>query len=547
MSFPPVLHFLAGLCIITTCMAVHAAGQSAENRSPRVETENGTVEGVDVSGVRFFHGIPFAQPPVGNLRWREPLPVENWPGVLETKGFRDMCMQLPVFGDMVFRSSGMSEDCLYLNIWTPAKSPDENLPVLVYYYGGGFIAGDGSEGRYDGESMARNKGVVTITVNYRLGVFGFLSHPGLTEESPFNASGNYGLLDQAMALQWVKDNIGAFGGNPDHITIAGESAGSVSVSALMASPLSRDLVAGAIGESGSILGTLPPVALDEGEHNGITFMESTEAASLDELREMPAEDILQAAGKPGLPRFAPTVDGHFFPKPPLEIYEAGEQSDIPLFIGWNSLEMNYRMIFGEDEPTPETYLKKIEELYPEHYKHITELYPGSNTEEVLESATDLAGDRFIGYSTWKWSDIHAETTGQPVYRYYYAHPRPPMKEKYAEEMGDNSPDEENSDPLPEPEGAVHAAEIEYIMGNLHHNDVYEWTEDDVRVSDIFQGYAANFIINLDPNSPGVPVWTAVNRGDNPKVVHIGKQTFLMDEMHAKRYKFLDQIANPAAE
>ena len=230
----------------------------------QVKTANGVVEGVtEKSGIRAFRGIPFAAPPVGDLRWKPPQPVKNWEGVRQADKFGPRAMQRPIFGDMNFRSDGMSEDCLYLNVWTPAKSGDERLPVLVYFYGGGFMAGDGSEPRYDGASMAR-KGIVAVTVNYRLGVFGFLAHPELTGESPHHASGNYGLLDQNAALRWVRRNIAAFGGDPDKVTIAGESAGSVSVSAQMASPLSKDLIAGAIGESGSLMGTLPPVPLCRG-------------------------------------------------------------------------------------------------------------------------------------------------------------------------------------------------------------------------------------------------------------------------------------------
>src|SRR5262245_28904503 len=295
-------------------------------------------------------------------------------------------MQRQVFGDMGFRSNGMSEDCLYLNVWTPAKSDKEKLPVLVYFFGGGFMAGDGSEGRYDGESMAK-KGMVAVSGNYRLGVFGFFAHPELTKESPDHASGNYALLDQHAALEWVRQNVAAFGGDPKRVTIAGESAGSFSVSAQMASPLSKNLIAGAIGESGSILRALSAVPLAEGEQAGVKFaagLGKGDAPSLAELRAMTAEQLLEATAKPGLPRFIPTVDGYFFPKSPFEIYAAGEQAHAPLLAGTNSEENGYFAVIGRETPTVENYRKALERLYPGKAEEAFKLYPASNETEVMD-------------------------------------------------------------------------------------------------------------------------------------------------------------------
>src|ERR1044071_7604881 len=254
----------------------------------QVRTATGVVEGrgMQPSGVRIFRGIPFAQPPIGDLRWREAQPLQSWKGIRQAVDFGPRCMQAPIFNDMRFRSNGMSEDCLYLNVWTPAKSNRQRLPVLVYFYGGGFVSGDRSEPCYDGESMAA-KGIVVVTVNYRLGIFGFLALAELTQESPHKSSGNYGLLDQSAALRWVNQNIASYGGDPKRVTIAGESAGSISVSAQMASPLSRDLIAGAIGESGSMLGALSAVPLAEGEQAGVKFATAIGKGSLAELRAMP--------------------------------------------------------------------------------------------------------------------------------------------------------------------------------------------------------------------------------------------------------------------
>ena len=353
---------LTGFAVIAFLMiALPRTARSAD----RVQTTNGTLEGTGPqnSGVRMFKGIPFARPPVEVLRWQAPQPVENWTGIRQATQFGPRCMQLPLFGDMNFRSNGMSEDCLYLNVWTPAKSGDERLPVLVYFYGGGYVAGDGSEPRYDGESMAQ-KGIVAITVNYRLGLFGFLAHPELTKESPHHASGDYGLLDQSAALHWVHDNIAAFGGDPAKITIGGESAGSTSVSAQMASPLSKDLIAGAIGESGSLMGTLAPVPLVEAEKKGSQFAADVGAQSLHDLRAMAAQQLLQATSKAAVGRFPVTIDGYFLPESPLQIFAAGKQAHVPLLVGWNSEEMNWRGLIGREQaPTLENYRNAVRKIY----------------------------------------------------------------------------------------------------------------------------------------------------------------------------------------
>src|SRR5580692_12827031 len=371
-----------------------------------VKTGSGALEGTgpQASGVREFKGIPFAQPPIGSLRWRAPQSVAAWNGVRQAKEFGPRCMQQPIYGDMGFRSNGMSEDCLYLNVWTPAKSGGEKLPVMVYFFGGGFMAGDGSEPRYDGESMAA-KGIVAITVNYRLGVFGFLAHPELTKESPDHVSGNYALLDQNAALRWVHQNIAAFGGDQGRVTIAGESAGSIAVSAQMASPLSKDLIAGAIGESGSILGALAPVPLAKGEEDGVKFATSVGKSDIASLREMSADQLLEIAGKRGGPRFSAVIDGYFFPESPVAIFAAGKQAHVPLLAGWNSEEMNGRSVLGEDPATPENLEKAINRLYGEHGREVAKEYTAADNDEARDLATELASARFIAYSTWKWIDL----------------------------------------------------------------------------------------------------------------------------------------------
>ncbi|QMW04125.1 carboxylesterase/lipase family protein [Spirosoma foliorum] len=533
--------------LMLSLLAAPLADMAIAQSAPQAKTVNGVVEGVtEASGIRAFKGIPFAQPPVGDLRWKEPQPTKNWQGVRKADHFGPRAMQGAIFGDMGFRSDGMSEDCLYLNVWTPAKSASEKLPVLVYFYGGGFVAGDGSEGRYDGESMAR-KGIVTLTVNYRLGVFGFMSHPELTKESPHHASSNYGYLDQAAALRWVQQNIAAFGGDPKRVTIAGESAGSVSVSALMVSPLSKNLIAGAIGESGSLLGTLPPAPLATAEEAGVKFATSIGANSLADLRAMSAEKLLEATLKPGVPWFTSALDGYFFPKSPVELFTTGQQAHVPLLVGWNSEEMNYRAVMGKEEPTVANYTATVKKLYPERADEVLKLYPAKTDEEVAQAATDLASDRFIGYSTWRWADMQAKTGGKPVYRYLYARPRPAMTAA----MGDAAPGlaggvvkgkDAAAMKISPARGAVHSAEIEYAMGNLPLNKVYAWTPDDYKVSEVMQNYFANFIKTANPNGPGLPKWSAVSSDKSVDVMQIDVNTRSEMEKNRARYLFLDQLS-----
>ena len=537
------------LILLLACVGLATAASAQTNKtasSPRVQIANGTLEGVtETGGLRSFKGIPFAAPPVGNLRWREPQPPQNWTGVRKADHFGPRAMQRALFGDMNFRSDGVKEDCLYLNVWTPAKSANEKLPVLVYFYGGGFVAGDGSEPRYDGESMAR-QGIVALTVNYRLGVFGFMAHPELTKESPNKASGNYGLLDQQAALAWVQKNIAAFGGDPKRVTIAGESAGSTSVSAQMASPLSKNLIAGAIGESGSLMGTLTPSSLADAEASGVKFGSSLGANSLAELRAMPAEQILEATAKPGTPRFNTCVDGYFFPKSVPAIFTAGEQAKVPLLVGWNSEESGYKAILGNEEPTVANFTKALEKLYGDKAAEALKVYAPATDADVVQVATDLASDRFIGFSTWKWADMHSQTGGKPVYRYFYTRPRPAM----VPEMGNataglaggvvRNADASAPRQAP-PKGASHSAEIEYAMGNLATNKVYAWTPDDEKVSKTMQAYFANFIKTGNPNGAGLPTWNALKAGQPAPVMRIDVETKGEVEAHRDRYLFLNQL------
>src|ERR1035438_660722 len=510
----------------------------------RVKIANGILEAANQpnSAIRSFKGIPFAQPPVGDLRWREPQPVKNWTGPRSARQFGPRCMQVTTPGaDYWFRGSGMNEDCLYLNVWTPAKSGKERLPVLVYVFGGGFQNGDGSEPRYDGESMAR-KGIVAVTVNYRLNIFGFFSHPELTAESPHHASGNYGLLDQVAALEWVRRNIAAFGGDPARVTVAGESAGSISVSALMASPLSRNLIAGAIGESGAMISTLPPRPLAETEQNGVRFGTAAGATSLAALRAMTAEQIQAAVAKSPGTRFNTALDGYFLPKSLPDIFEAGEQSKVPLLAGSNSEEQSARSVLGTAEPTPENFANAVRRLYGDRAGEVLKAYAPSTSEEVLDAATELASARFIAYGTWKWTELQMKTGGKPVYRYFYAHPRPRLIEAANPAPAPAATAAAGRGGPPQaPRGAAHSAEIQYAMGNLPLDPRYAWEAVDHKVSEVMGAYFVNFIKTGNPNGPGLPNWPAYASGTNFERMRLDVDSRAEPEPHRDRYLALDTL------
>jgi para-nitrobenzyl esterase len=502
-----------------------AVSQAQDNTSGcRVTTREGVLEGTRTDGICTYKGVPFAQPPVGALRWQAPQPPKPWQGVRSAKKFGPRPMQTRVYSDMVFRSDTISEDCLYLNVWTAGPS-DTARPVLVYFYGGGFRAGSGDEPRYDGASMAR-KGIVAVTVNYRLGVFGFLALPELTRESPHHASGNYGLMDQQAALQWVHDNIAAFGGDPNRVTIAGQSAGSMSVSAQMAAPRSKGLFAGAIGESGSALGNLSPRSLSASEQQGEAFLALSGAHNLAGLRQLSADALLKLSAQPDAPHFGPNIDGYFFTEPPMETFATGKQADVPLLAGWTSAEVNYRSLLGDQTPTVAHYTETLHKLYGDKATEALKLYPAKTEEEVKASATALASDRFIAYATWKWIDLHGKTDGFPVYRYLYAHLLPPLKGQTG------SP----SHAL----GAPHSSEIPYALGNLPLVHAYDWTAEDYQVSRTLQGYFVHFIKTGNPNGTGLPTWYGL-QASIPKVMVIDAQSGSRPEQHQKRYLFLDQF------
>jgi para-nitrobenzyl esterase len=492
----------------------------------QVRTDAGIVEGTASADakIRVFKGIPYAAPPVGALRWRAPQPVAVWDAARRTVEFAPRCMQGRIFDDMVFRDKGVSEDCLYLNVWTPAPSAEARLPVMVWIHGGGFVAGASSEPRQDGENLARN-GVVVVTMNYRLGAFGFLAHPDLTKESEHKASGDYGLLDQVAALEWVHRNIAAFGGDPGNVTIFGESAGSLSVSALMASPLTRGLFEKAIGESGAFFGpTLPAKPLAQAEASGLEFAKSMKADSIASLRARTADEILQASLKPHPYRFATDIDGYLLPEPVSAIYASGRQAQVPLLAGWNADEGSYHQILEKDRSTPDNFTKHVRELYGDKADALLRLYPAATQDEVKRAAGDLAGDRFIAFGTWKWIEMHTATGGSPVYRYEFDE-APPMA------VGDQS----------ESRGAYHSAEIEFVFGALPSKKL-PWSPAAMQLSDLMGRYWTNFARTGNPNGEGLPEWRVYNANSHFEVMHLSHGTSVAaPDGHRARYEFLDLL------
>jgi para-nitrobenzyl esterase len=521
---------------------------SAQNNSAfavQATIESGTIEGnYDTkSGIQTYFGVPFAKPPVGNLRWKAPQSPDKWKGVRETKKFGPRPMQTVVFGDMNSRSDGVSEDCLYLNVWTPATRNTRGLPVLVYFYGGGNVAGDASEPRYDGESMAK-KGIVAITCNYRLNVFGFFAHPELSTEASYKASGNYGLLDQLAALQWVQKNIAAFGGDPKKVTIAGESAGSISVSYQMASPLAKNLIAGAIGESGAgINPTMSPVPLAEAEKAGVDFAKKAGYTTLAQLRALSTREVYEIYNESKRFGFPVVIDGYFLPKTIPQIFNAKEQAQVPLLVGWNSAEIPGQGFMYGQLYKEENYQARVKQEYPTDVEEVLKLYPHSSEKEIELSATALASDRFIAYSTWKWFDLQRNNSSQPVYRYLYSKLRPALADQSlaAGLAGGTVKQDPNAPKAPEALGAPHACEIEYCMGNLPLVKEFAWTADDFKVSETMLNYFANFIKTGNPNGPKLPEWPSAKAGNaNPPVMILNTESKAVNATADARYEFLDK-------
>jgi len=463
-----------------------------------VQIDTGKIQGALAAGgqVRAFKGIPYAAPPIDSLRWKEPQPAATWKGVRQATEFGSHCVQTGGYPDMVFHDPGPNEDCLTLNVWVPVAAKSNKLPaklpVMVWIYGGGYTTGGTSEARQNGEFLAK-RGVIVVSMNYRLGIFGFFSHPELTAESPHHASGNYGLMDQAAAIQWVRRNIEAFGGDPANVTIFGESAGSFSVSAQMASPVSKDLIAKAIGESGGAFSStgLSFDSREQTEQRNVTFARAAfSTTDLEKLRRVPPDALVNAATAktPAAPRFGPNVDGYFLPDSVANIYAAGKQAHIPLLAGWNSGEGQAQVVNAKQKVTAESFTAQAKKDFGDNAERFLTLYPAATDEQAVQSAIDLSGDRFIAHSTWLWLEAHVKTGQSPTYRYLFA-------------LG--SPGDTNHAAA---FGAFHSDDIEYVFGTLDSRPGAVWRPEDRKLSDQMGQYWTNFAKTGNPNGAGLPDW-----------------------------------------
>ncbi|MBK6651361.1 MAG: carboxylesterase family protein [Betaproteobacteria bacterium] len=520
---------LALLGFVFTSTAMAAAG-------PKVD--GGVIESVapDSTGVTVYKGIPFAAPPIGNLRWKAPQSVVGWEGERSAKEWGPRCMQSSRLGNLDPLNKRMDEDCLYLNIWTPAKSEVESLPVMIWIHGGSNTNGAGSQPEYDGSALAR-KGVVLVTINYRLDVFGFLAHPDLTAESGGKSSGNYGLLDQIAALQWVQKNITAFGGDPKNVTVFGESAGAMNISLLMASPMAKGLFAKVIGQSGGALTpVLPfgPKPLVAGEKDGRMLAQALEAKSVADLRAKTAAEISVAVGRAPITYGFGVVDGYVVPEHPANLYAKGKHNDLPFLGGWNADEGTLFAARMKMPVDAHSLVAMLGGLFKMRSEQAVKAYAsgGGSPEDLKAAYTTLVGDQIIGYGTWAWAENLATKGKAPVYRYYFNR-RPPLAPALSIQ------------PLAAP-GVYHFAEVQYVFNNLHVQADWGWQDADRKLADTMGSYWVNFAKNGDPNGPGLPAWPIYKGGKGGQVMELGANIVAREEPNRERFELLDGHYKAAA-
>jgi para-nitrobenzyl esterase len=493
--------------ISTVCFCLELSAQA-----PVAMTENGAVSGYMTGDISIYKGIPFASPPVGDLRWRAPQPVKNWPDVLKCDKFSASPMQRKPVPFMMWTEEfitppgNLSEDCLYLNIWSPAKSPKDKLPVFVWIYGGGFSSGSAACAIYDGEEMSK-KGIIFVSINYRVGVLGFLVHPELNKESENKVSGNYGLLDQVAALKWIKRNIEAFGGDPQKVTIAGQSAGSMSVCALVASPLTKGLFRGAIAQSGGILTNFMNRNFADAEKTGLSFMEKMKASDISDLRKKSAEELITAGGN-----FSPVSDGYMIPNDVFDAFRTGQFNDVAMMAGWVTGDGS---LMGESKMTPEKYKEQAVARYGEKSEEYLKLFPGTTNEEAAASLKELNLMQFAALPAYLWAGF----SKNKAYIYQFSH------------VPADKPD------FPD-YGAFHTSEVPFALHTLHLWN-RPWREVDYAVEKTMNNYWVNFVKTGDPNGSGLPEWTTYKK-DSGNIMEIGDQPKLSPGLYKREFGFLEK-------
>ena len=476
--------------LILACMVISAAAWGAGVRAQVLTAKitGGIVQGVVNGTITSFKGIPFAAPPTGENRWRAPQPVLNWSGTRTADTFAPGCMQDPAMAVMFGAPATVKEDCLYLNVWTPARTANERLPVMVWIYGGAFAAGMTSIPLYDGTRLAQ-KGVVLISIAYRVGAFGFLTTPQLASEG--KGAGNYGLLDMIEALHWVHKNIESFGGDPTRVTIFGESAGGIAVSMLCASPLAKGLFQRAISESGGYF--QPPKFANEGGENGMLakyaekqgqqFLGSLGTTDVKAARTLSASLIQRESGPALSARFWPVYDGYVLPGDLYEAYQASRFNDTPVLIGTNSDE---GALFARPGVTVTSFGTEVRDGYDDKASVILAAYPDGNDAEAASSSKNLFRDTAFAWPTWAWAKLQSRVAKNPAYVYYFDH-RTQLN----------------------PDGATHGAEMGYVFGNLDPR-LGAASGADVTLSDRMMSYWVEFAKNGAPNAPGLPAWPPFN-------------------------------------
>jgi para-nitrobenzyl esterase len=456
-----------------------------------VATASGAVEGVAGDGLLVYRGIPYAAAPVGALRWREPQPAPSWTGTYRADHFAPACVQTGVSmpGET---PPPLNEDCLYLNLWKPAHAP-RPLPVLVWIHGGGYGNGYAAMPLYWGARLAR-QGIIVVTVAYRLGPLGFLAHPELSRESGHASSGNYGLMDRIAALQWVRNNIAAFGGDPRRVTIAGQSAGAMAVSALMSSPRAAGLFQGAIAESGGLfepLALAPRYRLDQAERDGEKYFAALDVSALAQARALPAEKLL---GEAGMAVTHPVIEPWVLPASPYDIFAAGRQNDVPLLLGSNAEEA--RALVDTSRVTAAGFEAELVRSFGPLPPQLAAAYPHASDAEARQARLDLERDLRFGWDMWAWARLQARSGRRPVY-YYLFRQRPPFP----------------AGSVYQDWGASHFAELWYVFQHLDQSP-WRWTAADRRLARQIGGYWSNFVKRGDPNAPGLPRWPAYTGGDD---------------------------------